>query len=241
MATKQIELPGIGLVKLYKKRGSRSLRISVSVDGSIRVSLPAWASYSSGIEFAKSQREWIGGQLAKRRRTPLLHGQAVGKAHHLFFNASGSHKSVAAKISHGQILVNHPAHQSPEDAAVQLATLKYCERALKKEADQLLPLRLSELATKHSFNYRSVSTRRLKSRWGSCNSAGDITLNIYLMQLPWTIIDYVILHELTHTRLLKHGPEFWSELERLLPKAKALRKLIRTYEPDLRVNASAQA
>jgi predicted metal-dependent hydrolase len=47
------------------------------------------------------------------------------------------------------------------------------------------------------------------------------------------LIDYVILHELTHTKVLAHGPKFWSELESVLPSAKVLKKDINKYKPTV--------
>jgi predicted metal-dependent hydrolase len=76
-----------------------------------------------------------------------------------------------------------------------------------------------------------VQIRKLTARWGSCSSAKVITLSYYLMQLPWPLIDYVLLHELSHTEHMNHGSDFWGKFESVLPGAKVLRKEIRTYKP----------
>jgi len=57
------------------------------------------------------------------------------------------------------------------------------------------------------------------------------------MQLPWHLIDYVLLHELTHTKVMRHGAPFWKELERHVPRARALRKEIGSYHPILEVRS----
>jgi predicted metal-dependent hydrolase len=84
--------------------------------------------------------------------------------------------------------------------------------------------RLLELAVRHGFNYRGVSIRKQRSRWGSCSRDNRISLNLQLMILPDRLRDYVLLHELLHTRIKHHGPEFWAELERLQSDARSLRK-----------------
>lgn len=67
---------------------------------------------------------------------------------------------------------------------------------------------------------------------GSCSSSRDISLSYYLMLLPAHLMDYVILHELAHTREMNHGPEFWRLLDSLTDhRAKALRKELQTYRP----------
>ncbi|HET8992036.1 MAG TPA: M48 family metallopeptidase, partial [Candidatus Saccharimonadales bacterium] len=65
---------------------------------------------------------------------------------------------------------------------------------------------------------------------GSCDQSKNITLNLYLMQLPWHLIDYVLLHELTHTVVFKHGPDFWAEMDKYLPDSKSLRSEMKDYK-----------
>ena len=57
------------------------------------------------------------------------------------------------------------------------------------------------------------------------------------MQLPWDLIDYVILHELAHTRVMNHGPEFWAVLTAMLPDAAQKRKVMRRQKPVLQSGA----
>lgn len=232
MATKIIEIPDIGAVTLYKRRGNRSLRLSLASDGEIRVSMPSWVPYKAGEQFAKSKAEWI---VANRRPVPagLRHGQAVGKAHHLHLIPSSQATKVTAKVRQNQIEITHPLMYPGGHSAVQKAAQSASIRALRKEAEQLLPLRLQQLAAASGFSYKSVGIKQLKSRWGSCSANQEIILNLFLMQLPWHLIDYVLMHELTHTKVMRHGPPFWQELELHVPYAKRLRKEISNHQPVL--------
>ena len=99
----------------------------------------------------------------------------------------------------------------------------------EKEARRKLPQRLAELAEKHGFSYRRVSIRNQKSRWGSCSANNNISLNMKLMALPAELLDYVLLHELLHTRIKNHGPAFWAELELLVPDARKKRERLKAY------------
>jgi predicted metal-dependent hydrolase len=131
------------------------------------------------------------------------------------------------------IVVKLPAAVEYSHPEAQLAASKASIRALRSQAATLLPQRLEQLATKHDFSYTSVAIKQLKSRWGSCDQNGNITLNLFLMQLPWDCIDYVLLHELLHTRIMQHGPVFWGALTEVLPNHKELRRTIRGYQPVL--------
>jgi predicted metal-dependent hydrolase len=232
MATRTIDIPDIGAVTLYKRRGNRSLRLSIAADGEVRVSMPNWVPYKAGEQFARSRASWI----AEHRTPPPAHlqeGQAIGKAHRLHFEPSPQALKATTRLQANQVIIRHPAQYPPQHASVQHAARTASIRALKKEAEALLPQRLQQLAAQTGFSYANVSVKQLRSRWGSCSSQREIVLNLFLMQLPWHLIDYVLLHELTHTKVMRHGPPFWKELEAHVPRAKQLRQEIAKHHPTL--------
>lgn len=117
--------------------------------------------------------------------------------------------------------------QEREKEALQLAE----ERPLpdRTEAKRLLTARLAELAQRHGYTYRRVRIANQKSRWGSCSGRNTISLNVQLLRLPTELHDYVILHELVHTRIKNHGAAFWRELDRHVDDSAVLRKQLRGY------------
>jgi predicted metal-dependent hydrolase len=231
MSQKIVDIPGVGYVLLAKRRGTRSLRLSVQPNGTVRVGMPAWAPYSAGIKFALTRRDWIAHHQKDYRPIILKHGHRIGKSHRLQFVAAPSAAQVITRLRSNTITIT--SSLEPIDIVVQSRAVKACERALKKEAETLLPDRLSQIAQQYGFTYKKAHIKRLMSRWGSCSNSGLITLNYYLIQLPWHLIDYVLLHELVHTQHMSHGPEFWELFERHAPNAKALRKEIKQYRPIL--------
>ncbi len=237
MPGKDFEL-GDGLtVTVYKRKTNRHVRLSVTPLGQVRVSIPAWAPYRAGLSFAQSREQWI---RDLHSPAPILgQGQAVGKAHHLVFVEQPGIKRPTGRIRKTEVLIRFPAGMTPESSEVQAAAQKACLRALRQQAEQLLPLRLAALAKRHSFTYRNVGIKRLKGRWGSCDQDKNIVLNVFLMQLPWELIDYVILHELTHTKVLRHGPPFWQEMSLHLPNVKELKKRLRGFHPVMTNGAPA--
>jgi len=231
MAFKQFVLNDQTTITVYKRRANRSLRLSIAPNGQVRVSIPAWASYASGISFAESRRDWIKSQ---QRRSPLLlPDQAIGKAHHLRFVANSLSTRTTSRILMSDIQVTHPVSIDASSPSVQKVATSASIRALRAQAEKLLPQRLANLAQDHGYHYRKVSIKQMKSRWGSCDQHGDIVLNLFLMQLPWECIDYVLIHELVHTKVLRHGPDFWQAMEQELPQVVQLRRLIRSHQPVL--------
>jgi predicted metal-dependent hydrolase len=229
MPSKQFVLDGELQITVYKRKSSRHLRLSINAAGEVRVSIPAWAPYSAGVSFAQSRQSW----LLSQRQLPrsLVDGQAIGKAHHLRFTPKAGASKATSRLLPGEVVVSHPPTMPADSSTVQEAARAGSIKALRAQAEQLLPQRLSSLAAVHDFSYGSVSVKRLTSRWGSCDQHSNIVLNLFLMQLPWECIDYVLLHELTHTQILRHGPDFWQAMEAVLPDVKRLRKRLRDYQP----------
>ncbi len=107
--------------------------------------------------------------------------------------------------------------------------LKDFESINKAEARRKLIRRLEELAEWNGFDYNKVFIRNQRTRWGSCSTSNNINLNMKLILLPDELIDYVILHELLHTQIKNHSRKFWTELDRLVGRAKHFAKQLKEY------------
>jgi len=83
------------------------------------------------------------------------------------------------------------------------------EQALRERARCELPSRLLDLAAEHGIAVSRVSVRNQRWRWGSCSRRGHICLNWRLVQMPQSVGDYVMIHELMHVKRMDHSPKFW--------------------------------
>ncbi len=99
----------------------------------------------------------------------------------------------------------------------------------QQEAEKILAQKLEKWAKKHCFTYNRLFIRNQKTRWGSCSPKNNISLNMKLARLPEKLMDYVILHELVHTRVKNHGLKFYIEMDRLVSNRKALDKKLKGY------------
>lgn len=231
MSNRRFHLEEVGEVTLYKRRQSRNIRLTIAHDGAIRLSMPLWMPYRVGLEFVKQRVSWI----AKNRPSvmPVFQGGRIGKSHTLVFRQNKSATKASVRILENQVMVRLPERMRYDHKDAQQAAERGAIKALQKEAEHLLPQRLKSLASQHDFTYKSLRVKRLKTRWGSCNQEKEIVLNCFLMQLPWHLIDYVILHELMHTRILAHGPKFWDELGNYVHDLASIRKTMRQQRPHL--------
>lgn len=217
-------------INVYKSRLSRNLRISLTAHGKVRVSIPSWAPYKAGVEFAKAKHDWIADNLT--RPSLLYDGQVIGKSQSLTLVA-GDVSAGKSRIYDDEVRVTYPSSLNASSDEVQTTAKKAAIRGIRAQAQAALPIRLDELSNQTGLSYKSCSVRVLKGRWGSCDSNSHITLNIYLMKLPWQLIDYVLIHELTHTAVMKHGPEFWAEMEKYVDNPKDLKKQLRQFQPTI--------
>ncbi|MBC7406708.1 MAG: M48 family metallopeptidase [Candidatus Parcubacteria bacterium] len=103
----------------------------------------------------------------------------------------------------------------------------------KRLAREYLTSRLELLSSANNLNYNRVSFRSQKTRWGSCSSRKNISLNYKLLTLKTELIDYVILHELAHTKHMNHSLEFWNFLELICVGAKKHHRELKHSLPNL--------
>ena len=113
---------------------------------------------------------------------------------------------------------------------VQLEKKRNLPEIDRKVARKILCRRIGELAQLHNFVYNRVSIRKQKTRWGSCSTKNNINLNANLLHLPPELVDYVLLHELVHTRVKNHGKDFWDELETVVPNARQVDRKLKDYQ-----------
>lgn len=100
-----------------------------------------------------------------------------------------------------------------------ISRLAYCE--LKAMTDAYADL--------YGFSYSSIHINERRTAWGVCDNHKCIGFNISLAFLPEALVEYVVVHELAHTREMNHGKNFWMEVERVLPNYKELQEALRNY------------
>ena len=103
----------------------------------------------------------------------------------------------------------------------------------KTKARTIILKRLNELSEMYGFTYNRIFVRNQKTRWGSCSSKNNININMSVIKLPGELMDYVLLHELVHTRLKNHSKDFWQELNKYVGNAKWFDKQLKKYALEL--------
>jgi len=222
-----------GEIKIRKNKLARSVKLSVGVDGSLRASIPYYSPEFAVRRLINGNRDEIRKMLATHNaKNSYQDGDLIGKTHTLFLRKFSGEE---IKISNegNQILVQIPQELAFENPLVQSEIRKTVSKILRKQAKAYLPRRIDFLAEKYGFSFEKLRFSHTGTRWGSCSSSGTISLNIALMNLPHHLIDYVIIHELCHTRQMNHSSKFWQEVEKYCPDYKKYVQEIKQFSPSI--------
>ena len=228
MPSYDVTVPDVGTVKVQKKRGMKSIRLRVTPRGELVVSAPWYVSRPMINTFLHERKDWMKTHAAKRAVT-YYDGMHFGRNMQLnIFPASGRNRS---KVLATSLNIYLESGFDSDNKLQQRFIEQKMTKALQQEAENLLLPRLNErsLATEIEFNQAFV--KNLTGRWGSCDQEKNISLSLFLIQLPDPLIDYVITHELAHTHHMNHSAAFWVEVAKNCPNYKVLRKNLKEYEP----------
>ncbi|MGB1198941.1 MAG: M48 family metallopeptidase [Thalassotalea sp.] len=110
---------------------------------------------------------------------------------------------------------------------------KMIEVWLKQQAQRYLIPQTKKLSIQMSLTPMAINIRQYKARWGSCNSLGNIQFNYLLMMAPQWVVDYVIVHELSHLAHLNHGSEFWQLVEKHYPEYQSAKHWLKSHQQQL--------
>ncbi|MEM9160093.1 MAG: SprT family zinc-dependent metalloprotease [Verrucomicrobiota bacterium] len=186
----------------------------VNQGGEIVLTVPRGGTQRDALKFANEHARWLRGEQAKmlqksRKRTELFTGDRImvrGVEEEILMEREGGRPVVL--VGEERIFV--------ADEGMNLA--RPLIEHFKKKAKEELPRRTKEIADEMGKSFRRVVVRDQKTRWGSCSSSGEISLNWRLVLTTLGARDYVIIHELTHLNEMNHSFAFWKKVKAACPE-----------------------
>ena len=218
---KNIHINGIGSVKFIKSKRAKRLSIRFKYSDELIVTIPHRLSYDMAKEIVSDQAEWIKRKMSKspslsKLRTIFdLKTNFETKSHRLAIIPDHIDKT-RMNIYDGIIKVRYPAEMDVRDHGIQKVIRSGIDKALRLEAEEWIPFRIKKFSIQHKFKYKDIRFKNMRTRWGSCSHDNNLNFNIQLMMLPEYLIDYVILHELSHTIEKNHSERYWALVDRIL-------------------------
>ena len=237
-ANRETRLGGARIAYLFKRGKRRTIGFSVNHDGLV-VHAPKWVAQADVQSALDEKSAWIVRKLVETRaRHERMVGNRIewkdgavlpflGQPLHVMLDphhaldATGAVLSVGAPDASGavrhQLQLDLPRHASPEQIrdAVQAW--------LMRQAKRLFTERLDHFAPRLQVQWRKLSLSSAGTRWGSARADGAIRLHWRLIHFRSSVIDYVVVHELSHLRVMDHSPRFWDTVRTIVPDYEALR------------------
>ena len=239
MSIKILFVAGIGEVQLVRKARSKRLRIAVKSSGEVTVSIPWLLSFSRGEAFLEEKKSWvirIQRKLEKQglTRKSLLPGLLFSTRNYKFLllPEKTDRIQVQFRSEEKSAVIGYPEMVSLQNPDIQDKIKLVIEGVLRYEAKRYLPGRTRELANQLGYTFKALTIKNNKTNWGSCSSLKNINLNLHLMRLPDRLIDFILVHELVHTKIPNHGPAFKETLRGHFPDAAELDKAIKKFRPE---------
>lgn len=222
-----------GKITIRRSPQATQVRVRVAPDGTLRASLPMHAPMMLLKYMLRHSRDELRAILAQSKPEYIYeNGMQIGKSHTIVVQESDS--QIFSVTRHGlQILIKIPSNKQLSNPEISRKIRDVVIAALRIEAKSYLPKRLSFLADKYGYEYEKVRFSHASGRWGSCSSNGTISLNIALMKLPFELIDYIIVHELSHTKQMNHSSAFWSLVAMADPNYKSHRRALKSQNPSI--------
>jgi predicted metal-dependent hydrolase len=225
------------------KRGKRStIGMSVGPDG-LDVRVPRWVSVGAVEVVLLEKAEWIVRKLQEMQERQL-HMQStiiqwrdgavlpfLGSEVVLRFDASHSFSNCGAILNIDTDPVTGKAQQVLKVAISQTASQPQIRDAVQAwlmlQAKQNFTQRLNQFAPNLGVRWTKLSLSNANTRWGTASADGAIRLNWRLIHFKQDIIDYVVVHELSHLRVMNHSPLFWDTVRTVVPDYAQLREQLR--------------
>lgn len=194
---------------------NRHTYIRITQEGEVKVSTPLQSIHE--IRKLLSQKEiWINEKISKMMRSP---SKRCSPGETILFR--------------GEIyrIENFPKLQ--EKIQKNRNIKKYYDEFYMNEAIETLPGRVRYYSSKMNLAPSEIRYKKMRRRWGSCDSKGVITFNTLMLQLSYEHIDYIIVHELAHLRHMNHSKIFHAFVRYHLPNERELRTELKSITPHV--------
>jgi len=233
VSERQLTLVGGDSIAYLLKISARRRTIGLQVDeNGLTVHIPRRVPQHTVESLLRDKAEWITRKLAQWQHRPAAIAWQDGAVlrylgQEIRLSLRQDAKSRAVDFDGSRL---HLALANPADAsAVQRKVALWLARQSRPDFTRRIELLAAKLGVPTPPLYLSSA----RTRWGSCNSRGEIRLNWRLIQAPPHIIHYVVAHELAHLKEMNHSPKFWAWVGKLCPDYEQARKELKALSPQL--------
>ena len=232
MAKQVLTLPnGESISYLLERRSRRTVGLKITAEGLV-VHAPKRIFEFQLNQILQEKSHWILNKLQAREANQIDKIQWIDGEHLLYLGNDIQLKLInnvkkSTRFENSELQIHAP------EASIHSVCCRMVLMWYKKQALLDFSRRLEILSAKLGVPTPPLTLSNAGSRWGSCNSRGEVRLSWRLLQAPPYIINYVICHELAHLKQMNHSPKFYAVLESLFPNYKAAEKELKILSPQL--------
>lgn len=183
-------------------------------------------------EFVKSKQEWL---RKTARYYQKLRDRCGGFDRNSLLYRGVRYRALVVSDGHFAAIVSDSLKTITFHVPDRRRVGTYQREWFKQQTSNIIRERLPALAEKMGLEYNRVSVKRQKSRWGSCSRKGNLNFNLMLAAAPSDVIDYVMIHELAHLRVLDHSTKFWALVQAMDPGYLVHREWLNSYAPLIKL------
>ena len=242
-ANRRVKLAGCEVAYEFKRGKRRTIGLSVGPDG-LSVRAPRWTTVGEVEAFIHEKSGWVLDKLRpSRERAGALERAKTVWADGAEFDFLGQRVRLSLDPAHAfeQVGAVLEAGDAPAMPVLRLGLARNASEAqirdaaqawLMRQAQQVFSESLQRFAPQLGVSYMKLRLSSAGTRWGSASADGTIRLNWRLIHLKPEMIDYVVVHELSHLRHMDHSPQFWGVVASVMPdhleRRKALKRVALT-------------
>ena len=219
-----------------KRSRRRTVALYVHPDKSVEIRMPLLFSVDEIEPFLIKHSRWLFNRLDLPEKKPIEPKKFVSGELHYFLGKQYPIEIVASDknsvvFDNEKIVIRQRVNKSTSQqvnlskSVSDLLDRWYLEQA--KRVFQEISIPLVESMKKYNVAPKSFAIKKMKTRWGSCSSKGNINLNLHLIKLPEQCIKEVILHELCHLVHFNHSKDFYALMTAEMPDWKVWKKEIK--------------
>tara|TARA_B100000287_G_C20515428_1_gene734783 strand:+ start:19 stop:747 length:729 start_codon:yes stop_codon:yes gene_type:complete len=228
-ANESFNIGNLGL-EVQIERTNRKRTISLQVkDNKLIVKAPRTATRKSLDDLIQRKQSWIKKRAILNFEEQNLKNREFINNEKFYFRGNEYRLSLilgrnkAVKIAGGLLIVTYI-----DDQSILRSTIKsLLEEWYLKESTKILKARTEELAQQMSVQPSGITVKNYNSKWGSCSANNKISYNWRIIMAPDCIVDYLIIHELSHIIEPNHSKNFWQQVENYCEDFQKKRKWLR--------------
>lgn len=199
----------------------KSVALVIDNEANLIVRAPALMSYTVIDEFVHKKRRWINEKQQQVAVFGEKHPPVVVETGESIILLGSNYAIIkdavdAVEVSGNELLV-------PENYDIEKLTAW-----LKEQALQILSERVVLYANVMGVTPGTIKLSEAKARWGSCSTKNNLNFAWRLIMCPLSVIDYVVVHELSHITYKNHSPAFWARVKTVLPGYKDCQEWLKT-------------